>query len=112
MVEQVVVAPPVSVNDHSTVLVTITFPCDRSFTYKRHVWSYSQANLVEYRQVLSNVDWDSCFQSEDINKIYENWSKNLCFQLFCVFQTDICDLMGQNQSHVAIFSYGVKYTSF
>ena len=24
----------------------------------------------------------------------------------------ICDLMGQNQSHVAIFSYGVKYTSF
>ena len=24
----------------------------------------------------------------------------------------ICDLMGQNQSHVAIFSYGVKYTRF
>ena len=24
----------------------------------------------------------------------------------------ICDLMGQNQSHVAIFSYGVKYISF
>ena len=24
----------------------------------------------------------------------------------------ICDLMGQNQSHVAIFVYGVKYTSF
>ena len=23
----------------------------------------------------------------------------------------ICDLMGQNQSHIAIFSYGVKYTS-
>ena len=23
-----------------------------------------------------------------------------------------CDLMGQNQSHVAIFSYGVEYTSF
>ena len=23
-----------------------------------------------------------------------------------------CDLMGQNQSHVAIFSYGVKYTIF
>ena len=43
------------------------------------MWSYSQANLVEYRQVLSNVDWDSCFQSEDINKIYENWSKKLLF---------------------------------
>ena len=27
-------------------------------------------------------------------------------------QGHICDLMGQNQSHVAIFSYGVKYTSF
>ena len=26
-------------------------------------------------------------------------------------ETIICDLMGQNQSHVAIFSYGVKYTS-
>ena len=25
---------------------------------------------------------------------------------------NICDLMGQNQSHVAIFSYGVKYTIF
>ena len=79
MVKPVNVEPPVSDNDHSTVLVTITFPCDRSFTYKRHVYSYSQANLVEYKQVLSNVDWDSCFQSEDINKIYENWSKKLVF---------------------------------
>ena len=25
---------------------------------------------------------------------------------------NICDLMGQNQSHVAIFPYGVQYTSF
>ena len=24
----------------------------------------------------------------------------------------ICDPMGQNQSHVAIFSYEVKYTTF
>ena len=33
----------------------------------------------------------------------------------CVYIYDgvfICDLMGQNQSHVEIFSYGVKYTSF
>ena len=31
---------------------------------------------------------------------------------FKVILLVICDLMGQNQSHVAIFPYGAKYTSF
>ena len=38
----------------------------------------------------------------------------LCTDKHCINNTSIfkCDLMGQNQSHVAIFPCGVKYTSF
>ena len=28
------------------------------------------------------------------------------------YQNQICDLMGQNQALVTIFSHGVKYTNF
>ena len=43
------------------------------------------------------------------DKIYNKVKR----RIFCWHEVNlICDLMGQNQSHVAIFSYGVKYTRF
>ena len=77
MVKEIRVEPPISNNDHSTVLMTLIFPNARAFTYTRHVWSYKQADIAGYKQALSLVDWDSCFQSEDINVIYELWSEKL-----------------------------------
>ena len=77
MVKEIRVEPPISNNDHSTVLMTLIFPNARAFTYTRHVWSYEQADIAGYKQALSLIDWDSCFQSEDINVIYELWSEKL-----------------------------------
>ena len=77
MVEKIRVLPPVSNNDHSTVLAHLKFKCERSYSFTRHVWSYKEANISAFKQGLSHVDWDSCFQFEDINEIYKSWSTQL-----------------------------------
>ena len=52
MVKEIRVEPPISNNDHSTVLMTPIFPNARAFTYTRHVWSYEQADIAGYKLYL------------------------------------------------------------
>ena len=74
LVQKVAVCAPVGTTDHSTVILTFRLTSDRSFTYKRQVWSYKQADFDGFRHALVTVDWDSCFQgNEDINVIYNTW---------------------------------------
>ena len=48
-----------------------------------------------------------------VDKIYKITLIRLFITLFsrCCGHVFICDLVGQNQSHVAVFPYRVKYTS-
>ena len=50
---------------------------------------------------------DQNFTEQILGHCFPFASQNSCQDMYIK-----CDLMGQNQSHVAIFSYGVKYTSF
>ena len=64
--------------------------------------------------MLSHNQAYTSYNKEERNKNFnctaENWK---CLSTVVRYDVkDISDLMGQNQSHVAIFPYGVQYTSF
>ena len=73
-------------------------------------------------RLFSKIITQLCMIIEGLNQFNQSYNKILekAIYFLLIFEENIpetaifliCDLMGQNQSHVAIFSYGVKYTSF
>ena len=58
--------------------------------------------------------WDSpsCRSCQSSCKSFSCGKPVVCYDLSIVCHPYICDLVGKNQSHVTIFSYVVKHTSF
>ena len=72
------VLPPVSTSektsDHCTISLTLSFHVHRAKAFKRHIWDYKHANFEEFRNTLSDHDWDHCFISDDIDDNVSQWT--------------------------------------
>ena len=76
-VKEVAIHPPVSSNDHSSVVLKLNFKHVRNYSYTRNVWFYAEADFDGFRHALSSVEWDECFQHDDINLVYDTWCNKL-----------------------------------
>ena len=72
------ILPPLSTNDHCTISVHLDFKVQKSNAYKRTMWDFSSADVLNYQQCLSNINWDHCFEnSNDIDDITNSFSNNI-----------------------------------
>ena len=68
------VGGPVHENDHCTIFGTINLKTIKRQPFMRDMWNFKDANFDLFREELSNVNWDSCLDSENIDDICDNWS--------------------------------------
>ena len=69
------VTPPVSTNDHCTVGAHFNFKVEKEKAYKRHVWLFKNANFDQFREALSNTNFEDCFEIDDVDKTCDQWSE-------------------------------------
>ena len=77
MIYNISVTTPVSYNDHHTVSGIIKFKIRRAKAYQRLVWQYGLSNFDYFRYKLNIIDWDSCFDSRDVDLVAEKWTDML-----------------------------------
>ena len=61
------VLPPIANCDHSIVSVNILFRRKKEPVYKRLIWEYDKANFNRFRECLSQIQWNNCFTSNNVN---------------------------------------------
>ena len=77
LVTEVTVEPPISTNDHCTVIALLNLRQKPDKPYKRLIWNYDKADVFNLRSCLSNAKWDDCFVSEDIDSVTMKWTNLL-----------------------------------
>jgi hypothetical protein len=97
LVKNVGVSAPVHENDHSTVFGTLNLKTVRRQCFTRDMWNFKNANFDFFREELGNVNWDTCFDIEDISR-YTPYLNCFCTQL----TSDVIDhvTQGQGQHYV------------
>ena len=73
-VKKTMVLPPVSTNDHCTVGIEFNFKLPFEAPYTRHVWQYKDGDYDGFRNALNDVNWDDCFNVDDVNVASERWT--------------------------------------
>ena len=68
------VGGPVHENDHCTIYATLNLKTIKRQPFIREMWNFKEANFDLFREELSNVNWDSCLDSEDIDVICDAWT--------------------------------------
>jgi hypothetical protein len=68
------VVPPVHTNDHCTVTGVLRLAVNRPKAYTRTMWDYKGANFEAFRTDLSQVNWEECFESGDIDIAVDTWT--------------------------------------
>ena len=51
----------------------LNFKIKRDIAYERLIWDYTHANFDEFREKLSQADWDYCFETDDIDIANKRW---------------------------------------
>ena len=75
MIKSTTVKTPVSTNDHCTIEVKLLFRLKKQTAYTRKMWNFKNANFDNYRQALSETNWDECFTDEtNINNVANLWT--------------------------------------
>ena len=76
LVANVHIMPPVSTNDHCTVVFTLQWGTvlTNNVTYQRWVWDYSRGDFDGFRTELENETWEDCFDHNDIDLATRTWT--------------------------------------
>ena len=68
------VLPPVADNDHCTVAANLLFRHKKNSSFQRFIWLYAKADFDVFRDSLSEVDWDPCFDTDDVDEMCKLWT--------------------------------------
>jgi hypothetical protein len=74
LVTEVGVGAPVHENDHRTIFGKLNLKTIKRKNFVREMWDFKHANFDDFRERLSNVDWEDCFTSDNIDDICKKWS--------------------------------------
>ena len=74
-VTNVSVSPPISTNDHCTISCQLNFKINNKSPYHRNIWLFNKTNFTEFRQELENTDFNSIFDSGDVDYVCSSWSQ-------------------------------------
>ena len=75
LVTSVGVGAPVHENDHRTIYGTLNLKTVKRQNFTRDMWDFKNANFDLFREELGKVDWEECFETEDIDSITGKWSE-------------------------------------
>jgi hypothetical protein len=62
---------------HCPVIGFLNAPKPVIKSFKRKIWLYNQGDFDEYRRLLSLIDWESIFFTDDIDKITTDISNTI-----------------------------------
>ncbi|MCP3900406.1 MAG: RNA-directed DNA polymerase [Desulfobacteraceae bacterium] len=65
---------PISTNDHCTVYAKILFRTRKQKAYTHIMWDYRNADFQTFRKDISQFDWDSLLNVEDVDIAAELWT--------------------------------------
>jgi hypothetical protein len=68
------VGAPVHENDHCTIFGTLNLKTIRRQPFERDMWNFKNTNFDLFREELSNVNWDTCLESDNIDEICDSWT--------------------------------------
>ena len=71
------VLPPVSLNDHCTIVMECQFRVKTGRAHKRIMWNYNESNFDIYRDRLKATNFDECFRAETVDLVCESWTSKL-----------------------------------
>ena len=72
----ITVLPPLSNNDHCTCTISTKskFHTVKKIAYLRTVWYYNKASFDNFSNGLKFCNWDSCFNSNDVDTVCQRWT--------------------------------------
>ena len=70
------ITPPLSTNDHCTVSINLDFKIVKDEPYTRLLWNYKEGDYIGFKNALSEVNWDECFESSCVNKACSMWCES------------------------------------
>ena len=74
-VKNVQIIAPVANNDHCTVAASLLFRKNgRKTCFDRFIWLFSKANFDEFRDALAKVNWDPCFDTDNLDETCKRWT--------------------------------------
>ena len=71
------VLPPLLNCDHCIIATKCSFKYRKPKPYTRIMWDFTNTNFGIYRETLNEIDWDKCFDGDDINEISDKINKNI-----------------------------------
>ena len=74
-ISEISVDAPVSTNDHCTVGASVRFRIHNEKAYYRNVWLYDKGDYKGLKSHLSNLDWNNCFDDDDVDKACFTWTE-------------------------------------
>lgn len=74
-ITDITVDAPVSTNDHCTVGATMKFRIHNESAYYRNIWLYNKGDYVGLKSHLTNLDWNTCFSNDDVDKACTAWTE-------------------------------------
>ena len=77
LIKEIKIESPLATSDHCLIFAKCIFKTKKKPSYIRRMWNFSQANFALYREKLSEVNWDKCFESNDIDAICESFTQQL-----------------------------------
>jgi hypothetical protein len=77
LVNDVIVDPPISTNDHCTVIASLNIKPKFDPPYTRLIWNYDEADFPGLQNYLTELDWNDCFLTDDVNTCATKWTEIL-----------------------------------
>ena len=71
-VKKTTIESPVSTNDHCTIGLHLLFRIARGKPFSRLMWDFKNSNFDDYRRTLATVNFDTCFETDDVNKVCQS----------------------------------------
>ncbi len=68
---------PLLTNDHLPIFLHLQFKVLKQKVYDRHMWLYERADWDGYRQALGSFEWDTVFESGDVDTACDRWTSTV-----------------------------------
>ena len=74
-VDNINILSPLSTSDHCQISAQLNFQHSPSTCFKREIWKYNEADFDGFRAELTNYDWNTCFEADDVNEAANSWTQ-------------------------------------
>jgi hypothetical protein len=75
LISEVTIEPPISTNDHCTVIACVSLQTKTDPPYSRLIWEYNKGDIHGLKQCLRSTDWNSCFTSGNPDEVARAWTE-------------------------------------